>query len=390
MPIRIQKPDQQPPRLTQRGVSAQAGHAGQQPGGAPDQSLKNEKQTSPRLPDFDQRLYPVQKLAAVVGVLGEDGVSASEVLDGSDLTPTDVLSASTRISYRQTIIVYNNAIRLSRDPTIAFRIGRRMHITYYGMYGYALLCCPDCGTSAKFASKYSMAVGPTFGLKFSLDAEWARYEFTEVISQDPTSDLYRFALEYTLAMVVTVTEDLFGRRPALSSMSVMYPPPVHASAYGDLFQCPVSFNAEANEFLVVAAEMETPIACGNPITLELARQACEDILKEAARSGGFASLVRQALVRIPSRFPPAEEIAAELGLSPRQLHRRLQIENTSYRRMLDEVRMDLAIAYLRKTQITTDDIAIKLGFSEGANFRHAFRRWTGKSTSDFRTKGTHS
>jgi AraC-like DNA-binding protein len=48
--------------------------------------------------------------------------------------------------------------------------------------------------------------------------------------------------------------------------------------------------------------------------------------------------------------------------------------------------MGLAIAYLRKTDITTEDIAVRLGYSDGANFRHAFRRWTGKSTSDFRNK----
>jgi Arabinose-binding domain of AraC transcription regulator, N-term len=71
----------------------------------------------------------VQKLAAVVEALGEEGVSAFEVLEGSEIRPADFLSTSVRISYRQTIAVYNNAIRLSKDPTLAFRLGKRMHIT---------------------------------------------------------------------------------------------------------------------------------------------------------------------------------------------------------------------------------------------------------------------
>jgi AraC-like DNA-binding protein len=321
------------------------------------QSQKTEKRSVFPLPDFEQRLYPAQKLAVVVDVLADEGVPASEALKGSELTPADFLSASTRVSYRQMIAVYDNAIRLSKDPAIAFRVGRRMHLTSYGMYGYALLSCPNHAAAAEFAAKYTMTVGPTFALKYSSDAEQARYQFLEVVAQDPTSDLYRFALEFTLSMLVTVSNDLFDLPLKFSSLRVACPPPAHASVYNDLFRCPIFFNAEVNEIELAAAEMEKPIACANPITLDLARRACEDILKEAAKSDGFASQVRRALVRTPNRFPRAESIAMELGLSPRQLHRNLQIEKTSYRKLLDEVRMGLAIKYLRKTRITTDDIA---------------------------------
>jgi AraC-like DNA-binding protein len=52
---------------------------------------------------------------------------------------------------------------------------------------------------------------------------------------------------------------------------------------------------------------------------------------------------------------------------------------------LAEVRMRLAIEYLRKTQMTNEEIASRLGYSEAANFRHAFARWTRKSPSAFRS-----
>jgi len=48
------------------------------------------------------------------------------------------------------------------------------------------------------------------------------------------------------------------------------------------------------------------------------------------------------------------------------------------------VRMRLAIEYLRKTQMTNEEIAARLGYSDAANFRHAFTRWTYKNPSDFR------
>jgi hypothetical protein len=90
------------------------------------------------LPAFDQRLYSPQKIAAVVAELAEQGVTASEALDGTGLGAADLQLAETRISYRQFDCVFRNAIRLSREPDIALRAGQRMHVTAHGIYGYAL------------------------------------------------------------------------------------------------------------------------------------------------------------------------------------------------------------------------------------------------------------
>jgi AraC-like DNA-binding protein len=383
-------PDDQSGRSNDLSGRTQSNRAGDPPRRRPlllppDHSQK-EKQSSYRQPDLDHRVYHPQKLSTLVEILAEDGVPASEALRGSELTPADFLSASTRISYRQMIAVYNNAIRLSNDPTLSFRMAKRMHITAHGMYGYALLCCHNLDETARFGAKYVWSIGPAFGYTYSADAEVARWVFLPAISQDPLSDLYRFTLEATLATFLTTSYDLINQPFGLSCLRLVYPLPPHASTYNDVFQCPVIFNSDINEIQVPVALMARPIVSANPITFELARRACEDILKEVEISGGFAALVRQALLRIPGHFPPAEAIAAELGVSPRQLHRNLLVEKTSYRKILDDARMGLAIAYLRKTDITTEDIAVRLGYSDGANFRHAFRRWTGKSTSDFRNK----
>jgi len=40
--------------------------------------------------------------------------------------------------------------------------------------------------------------------------------------------------------------------------------------------------------------------------------------------------------------------------------------------------MQIALKYLRTTGLANEDIALALGFSDAANFRRAFRRWTNK------------
>jgi len=54
--------------------------------------------------------------------------------------------------------------------------------------------------------------------------------------------------------------------------------------------------------------------------------------------------------------------------------------------LLDELRTHIALKYLHMTKLSNEDIALALGFSDAANFRRAFRRWTNKSPSEIRAE----
>jgi AraC-like DNA-binding protein len=80
--------------------------------------------------------------------------------------------------------------------------------------------------------------------------------------------------------------------------------------------------------------------------------------------------------------PPAlATIAKLLEVSDRSLRRQLREQDISFRALLDELRMQIALKYLRTTRLANEDIALAIGFSDATNFRRAFRRWTNKSPS---------
>jgi AraC-like DNA-binding protein len=78
------------------------------------------------------------------------------------------------------------------------------------------------------------------------------------------------------------------------------------------------------------------------------------------------------------------DIASRLALSERTLRRRLRALGTSYNRILQDVRSATAKECLRDSTLTMESIAWRLGYTETANFRHAFKRWTGQSPQAFR------
>src|SRR4030095_3577397 len=79
-------------------------------------------------------------------------------------------------------------------------------------------------------------------------------------------------------------------------------------------------------------------------------------------------------------------VAARLKVSVRTLHRSLADEGTSYRRLLDQLRLDLAERHLADDRMSVGEVAFLLGFSELSAFHRAFKRWTGRSPVTFRAE----
>jgi transcriptional regulator GlxA family with amidase domain len=66
------------------------------------------------------------------------------------------------------------------------------------------------------------------------------------------------------------------------------------------------------------------------------------------------------------------------------LRRRLQERGSSYQKILDSVREAQARDYLVNTELSIEQIAALVGFSEATTFRSTFKRWTGQSAAEIR------
>ncbi|HTU61531.1 MAG TPA: helix-turn-helix transcriptional regulator, partial [Polyangiales bacterium] len=82
----------------------------------------------------------------------------------------------------------------------------------------------------------------------------------------------------------------------------------------------------------------------------------------------------------------AARIARRLGVSVRTLARRLGECGKTYRELLNEARMRIALRDLAQTLRPIDHIALQLGFSSSQSFHRAFRRWTGDTAASYRER----
>ena len=82
---------------------------------------------------------------------------------------------------------------------------------------------------------------------------------------------------------------------------------------------------------------------------------------------------------------PSIEVSAEAcGVSPRSLQRYLKEQNTSYRKLLDQVRMDISLPLLSDNGLSVAQISREVGYTDVANFTRAFKRINGLTPSEYR------
>lgn len=338
------------------------------------------------LPNPEQKVFAPHRISAILGALAEEGISSSVALVNSGLAETCLHDASTRVSLKQTDVVFRNALRLSQDPTTAIRAGRRMKVTSYGIYGYALLSSSTMAEAISFSMKRQHVEGAVVSTLFTCDNGEAVYHYEPILCTDPAEDIYRFYMEFALSSHITLLRSL-GVCPKFRRAGLTYPKPPHASLYQDALGCRVDFKQLRNELAFDAEFIATPMPMANLAASVESRAMCDQIFAGMRIEQGLTSTIRRTLVRHPGRFPSLESMAQHLSMHPRALRRKLATEEVSYRDLLVEVRQRLAIEYLRRTNMTTEEIAARLGYSDAANFRRAFMSWTGMRTSEFR--GAH-
>lgn len=83
-------------------------------------------------------------------------------------------------------------------------------------------------------------------------------------------------------------------------------------------------------------------------------------------------------------YPRVDWVAAKLGTTRRSLQRLLSRHETSFNRIVEQAVMRRAVMRLRDGTAAITDIALELGYADGAHFTRAFRRWTGMAPSAYR------
>jgi len=340
--------------------------------------------TRSRMPLNNERIYAPYKIAALVEVLAEQGIAPEVSLRGSGVSPEQIHDASALTSVRQYATVCHNAVSLSCAPDTPFKVGARLHLSAYGMYGYALMSCLSLRDFFRLGVKYHRLATPTLDIQWMEHTDQVVWMFPDALISSPSRELKEFLIEQQFSAHVTHIRDIAGRDCSPIKACFSYQAPAHADCYAEYLGCDCHFGQERCELVYDSAILGRKPELAHHLTATLLQETCDRLIGEAKASVGAAGAVYQILMSTPGVLPSMDEAAAALNVTTRTLRRRLLTENTSFAKILDDVRSSLALEYLKTTKMSADDIATLLGFSDSPALRKALKRWTGQGLGELR------
>ena len=299
-------------------------------------------------------------------VLREAGINPETMFDSGARTPAD----------RQQRLLAT-AAKQSGDPHFGLKSAEYFRPAHLGALGFAWLASSSLRTAFQRLSRYARVIQEKLRIELGEEDElfWVTVDARIPALDEKTRE------DGQLAALVTFCRTIAGKDLNPAQARFQQEQPADTGHYFELFRCPVAFGCEKTELAFRRSDVDKRLTGSNT---ELAKLNEHVVVKYLAHSEkqDVVNQVKAAIIDGLSNGAVTEKsVAAELFTTPRNLHRKLQKEDTSFKQLLTEVRQDLAQQYIQDRSKTLTEISYLLGFSEVSSFSRAFKGWTGKPPS---------
>ncbi len=191
--------------------------------------------------------------------------------------------------------------------------------------------------------------------------------------------------EGAVAAAFNILRDLCGDDWKPIEVRFAHRKPDDVTLFRQFFGVPLRFDSE--QYAVVFSEdwLNQRLSETSPELLRLLQQEIDrlDVREEDSFVDQVRTLLRTTLV---SGHSSADQVAELFSMHRRTLNRRLNAYGTSFQKLADEVRFEIARQSLEDTDLDIIQIAMLLGYSNASAFTRAFRRWSSTTPARWREK----
>lgn len=302
--------------------------------------------------------------------------------DGFELNADMLEEPSRRIPVETYQSMLQRAAQLAQDPDAALHIGECIKPGQYGVLGYSIMSCKTAKQAFDRHMRYENLVSDRSISTYHFEGEQVRLSWdTGELPVD------RAMAEENIASWVTFTRWVTGQSLSPSVIKFAHEQPQDLAEYQRIFACEMLFNQNMVEVIFPSSYMDMPIIQHDPVMREMMDAHADRLLNELSQCDEFVAKIRQLMIAAMAEGDLSLDcIAEQMGLTPRTLQRRLSEQDESFKGLLDKVRKELALTYIKQPHIDLAELAYLLGFSDQTAFQRAFKKWTGSTPGKFRKK----
>lgn len=232
------------------------------------------------------------------------------------------------------------------------------------------------------------SAGPSVRLCYTIDLsvenaaliprDWDQADSSETVARASGLRTWHALCGWLIGQVLTTGEVLVNAPPLTREF---------CDSLARVFNSPVHFDASENSFSFDRGLLDRRIVHTTESLAEFLKNSVYHLIASDSGTGSTTAAIKSLVTIDLANGPPTfSDMASMLYMSESSLRRRLQVEQTSYQAIKDEVRCEVAIDKLLHEDARVADLADQLGFTEASSFVRSFKSWTGYTPKSYKDR----
>jgi AraC-like DNA-binding protein len=313
-------------------------------------------------------------------------IDVATALKECNFTQKELENQESRIAVEKINVLINYCNKKLARHDFSILVAEQFHPGMLHALGYAMVSSNTLQDALDRFARYKRVISNTSRVVNSEENGQLIFH-VNVLTYEVTNRpiLSLGSVETFLAIIVRFAREMVKLDFSPEKVCFSYPAPNYDVTYlKKYFNCEIEFACDKTAIFFNLEQAKEKLMCGNPLITLSHEKILDEFLARIDKSDLTHVIKNKIFELLPLGAPSQTEIAEFLGMSLRNLQRKLQDQNTSYKEILESTRKKLSMDYIVQQHLSLSEIGYLVGFSSVGNFNRAFKRWTSQTPGGYR------
>lgn len=317
---------------------------------------------------------------------GAQGANVERLIALTGQTENELSQEELRLESSVYNTVVETIIAETGDKYFGLHLGEQMNLAAAGLIAQITqnsrtvheamkYCCEFAMLGCRAIPQELVKENRLYKLAFLPDTNWVR--------QSPLAT--RQTVEGMLAFTIKEFNTLTLGKSQPAKIHFDFDQPEQLGEYLRVFNCSMLFNQTETAIYFEELHIRQHILTADYNLLRILVDHAHQKLSALKADESYSQKVKQSALNLMNpQFPTIEQVAANLNSSVRSLQRKLSDEGHTFKEIVDTLRKDFALDYLKNPELQINDIAYLLSYSDASAFIRNFKKWMNCTPAKYR------
>ena len=329
---------------------------------------------------FSGWLIPIKR------AMEEWDIDFHKALADCNIRTSDFKDQESRLSADKVSQLIEYCNQLKNRHHFAITIAENFHPSTFHALGYAMMASDSLYDAFKRIVRYKKVVSNTCTIKIEESPEVSKLVLTPVLYESTNRPiLSQNSIITFIATLVKFARETSSHNFKPLEVNLNWSKTEENFQFlSNFFDCPVNFDQNEISFSCKTLTLKEPLLGGNTLVTQSHEKLLNEFLSRLDKNDVVQTVKNNIYDMLPLGTPTQTDIAKQIGMSLRNLQRKLNEQDACYRDLLEETRKKLALEYITQVHLSLSEIGYLVGFANIGNFNRAFKRWTNYAPGEYR------